>query len=46
MRHFCLFFLAKPAPKPKEKSKDIWDADEVGEGAEYEDLHDPRPSPE
>ena len=37
---------AKSAPKPKTDSKDIWGAEEVGDGAEYEDIHDPRPSPE
>ncbi|KAK7096694.1 dynein axonemal assembly factor 6-like [Littorina saxatilis] len=30
----------------KKNTKDIWDADEVPEGAEYETLYDPRPEPE
>lgn len=30
----------------KKDSKDIWDAEEVPEGAEYEDLNDPRIKPE
>ncbi|XP_002731743.1 dynein axonemal assembly factor 6-like [Saccoglossus kowalevskii] len=30
----------------KKDSKDIWDVDEVEEGAEFEDLDDPRPQPE
>ncbi|XP_076447035.1 dynein axonemal assembly factor 6-like [Babylonia areolata] len=39
-----------PTPQTKEKettaTKDIWDADEVPEGAEFEILNDPRPQPE
>ncbi|XP_038056520.1 dynein assembly factor 6, axonemal-like isoform X2 [Patiria miniata] len=30
----------------KKESKDIWDADEVPEGAEFDDTDDPRPQPE
>ncbi|KAK7503781.1 hypothetical protein BaRGS_00004904 [Batillaria attramentaria] len=30
----------------KKNTKDIWDAEEVPEGAEYEALYDPRPQPE
>lgn len=38
---------AAPAQqKPATKPKDIWDTDEVAEGAEYEDIHDTRPQPE
>lgn len=28
------------------QKKDIWDDDEVGEGAEFDDIYDPRPQPE
>ncbi|KAL8581293.1 hypothetical protein ACOMHN_028319 [Nucella lapillus] len=36
-----------PQTKEKEKvTKDIWDPDEVAEGAEFEILNDPRPQPE
>ena len=30
----------------KKNSKDIWDEEEVAEGAEYESAYDPRPQPE
>ena len=30
----------------KPVTKDIWDTEEVAEGAEYEDIHDTRPQPE
>ena len=30
----------------EKNSKDIWDTEEIPEGAEYETLHDPRPQPE
>ncbi|PVD34295.1 hypothetical protein C0Q70_05564 [Pomacea canaliculata] len=40
---------AKPQNKAsgskKNSSKDIWDAEEVVEGSEYDCLHDPRPQP-
>ncbi|XP_070554140.1 dynein axonemal assembly factor 6-like [Ptychodera flava] len=37
----------QPGPTDKKpETKDIWDEDEVPEGAEYEDLNDPRPQPE
>jgi len=36
---------AAPAQQ-KPATKDIWDTDEVAEGAEYEDIHDTRPQPE
>ncbi|KAJ8028663.1 Protein PIH1D3 [Holothuria leucospilota] len=32
--------------KTKANEKDIWDVEEVAEGAEYEDLSDPRKQPE
>ena len=38
-----LLFLA---PEKARDSKDIWDAEEVPEGAEFEDDSDPRPQPE
>ena len=40
------FIAAKPAAAQKKASKDIWDEDEVNEVGEYDDIHDPRPSPE
>lgn len=30
----------------KTNSKDIWEAGEVPEGSEFEDIYDPRPQPE
>ena len=30
----------------KKNTKDIWDAEEVQEGAEYDDVYDTRPQPE
>lgn len=30
----------------KKSTKDIWDADEIQEGAEYESMYDPRPQPD
>ena len=30
----------------KKNSKDIWDTEEVAEGAEFESTYDPRPQPE
>ncbi|XP_033100165.1 protein PIH1D3-like isoform X2 [Anneissia japonica] len=33
-------------PATKKNSKDIWDVEEVQEGAEYDDVDDPRPQPE
>ncbi|XP_022079704.1 protein PIH1D3-like [Acanthaster planci] len=37
---------AAPKQPPKKETKDIWDAEEVSEGAEYEDIDDPRLQPE
>ncbi|OWF45716.1 Protein PIH1D3 [Mizuhopecten yessoensis] len=36
----------EPKQDTKKQTKDIWTEDEVGEGAEYESLYDPRPQPE
>lgn len=36
---------AEPEKLPKD-SKDIWDAEAVPEGSEFEDIYDPRPEPE
>jgi len=36
----CLFHVAE------KDSKDIWDEEEVQEGAEFESMYDPRPQPE
>ncbi|XP_033631939.1 protein PIH1D3-like [Asterias rubens] len=36
----------KEAETKKTQSKDIWDADEVPEGSQYDDVDDPRPQPE
>ncbi|WAQ98438.1 DAAF6-like protein [Mya arenaria] len=32
--------------KVKKNTKDIWDAEEVQEGAEFESMYDPRPQPD
>lgn len=43
VREFITFILASGSTK--NSSKDIWDAEEVVEGSEYDCLHDPRPQP-
>ena len=40
-----IFFLASVYVK-KAQTKDIWDADEVEVGQEFDDVDDPRPQPE
>ena len=45
MKCFVLF-TDRPAVAPKKATKDIWEADEVQQGAEYTDDLDPRPEPE
>ncbi|KAA0189643.1 PIH1 domain-containing 3 [Fasciolopsis buskii] len=38
---------AKGDENEKEKNlEDIWDVDEIPEGTQFEDVHDPRPQPE
>ncbi|VDP80819.1 unnamed protein product [Echinostoma caproni] len=34
------------APVKKNNPDDIWDIDEIPEGTQFEDIHDPRPQPE
>ena len=41
----CRTFTAHKEEK-KQRTKDIWDAEEVPEGQEYEDIYDPRSQPE
>ena len=42
-----MMFLDTPKnKKDNQNEKDIWTEEEVGDGAEYDDLHDPRPQPE
>ncbi|KAL4230502.1 Protein pih1d3 [Mactra antiquata] len=36
----------KKTEKVKKNDKDIWDTEEVQEGAEFESVYDPRPQPE
>ena len=40
------FVIEQAAAKPQPATKDIWEPDDVPEGAEYDDVHDPRPQPE
>lgn len=42
-----LYTEAKGDENEKEKNlEDIWDVDEIPEGTQFEDVHDPRPQPE
>ena len=45
----CSFFFFYTATKLNEKvkdSNDIWDADEINDGAQYDDVYDTRLAPE